>query len=121
MSNYKLANGKILYAEIRETTSTTPSGTLLFMHGLGSSTCYYFPILCLMEEALKHYRIITFDFDGHGRSPVSTNENQLTIEALAEDVKLLLDSIGVNESVGLGELICFNLFTYISAACCYFR
>lgn len=112
MSNYRLANGKILYAEIREPTTPT-IGTILFMHGLGSSTCYYFPILCLMEEqeTLKNFRIITYDFDGHGRSPVSSSssngKNQLTIEDLAEDVRLLLDSIGVNESVGIGEFI-FN-------------
>lgn len=108
MRSYTLPSGKILSTESREpllppTTAGTTPPTLILLHGLGSSSSFYYA--CLSIAQLQHYRIITYDFDGHGLSPVSTRtegKGALNVQELAQDLEGVLDVMGVTGPVGIG-------------------
>lgn len=108
---YTLRNGKQLFAETIE-AQFERRGTILFMHGLGSSTSFYYP--ALQSAQLSSYRLISFNMDGHGLSPVSSNSSMLTIEALANDVNGLLDVMGI---VGAVDIVAHSMSGLVS---CHF-
>lgn len=71
------------------------------MHGLGSSTTFYETALSLSKLA-SQYRLVRYDFDGHGLSPLSSNtEGAVSIESLAEDLKEVMDLVGVKQAKGV--------------------
>lgn len=71
------------------------------MHGLGSSTTFYETALSLSKLASK-YRLVRYDFDGHGLSPLSSNtEGAVSIDSLAEDLKEVMDVVGVKKTKGV--------------------
>lgn len=69
------------------------------MHGLGSSTSYW--QAALSDTRLSSsFRLIRYDFDGHGLSPVSEldaadDAGMLSIEDLVEDLGAVLRWAGV--------------------------
>lgn len=64
------------------------------------------------EDLARRYRVITPDFRGHGESEVAVEDS--TMERLAEDVRGLLDALGI-ERVVLGGL---SMGGYVAFAFC---
>lgn len=95
-------NHKLHYSD------THPSGTLpaadgksqtvIFIHGLGSSQNYYFPIVPYLED---NYRCITMDTYGSGRSTYTGDP--VSIDSIAADVLGVLDALGLKEAVVVGH------------------
>jgi pimeloyl-ACP methyl ester carboxylesterase len=79
------------------TQSTTPSLSIVLIHGLGSSQNYYFPIL----PYLKEYRCITFDTYGSGRSKYDGQEH--SVQTIAKDVLSLMDALHIKQAVVVGH------------------
>jgi pimeloyl-ACP methyl ester carboxylesterase len=76
----------------------SPSGlTFIFIHGLGSSQNYYFPVIPHLTE----HRCITLDTYGSARSPY-TNDT-VSIPSIAEDVIGALDALNVAKAVVVGH------------------
>ncbi|WP_428912312.1 alpha/beta fold hydrolase [Niallia sp. Krafla_26] len=49
-----------------------------------------------VDELSRHFRVITFDIRGHGRSPYSTEP--ITYSIIVEDIKNLLDSLEIDKA-----------------------
>ncbi|KAL2819356.1 Alpha/Beta hydrolase protein [Aspergillus cavernicola] len=76
-----------------------PNGlTFIFIHGLGSSQNYYFPILPYLTP--KH-RCITPDTYGSGRSTYT--DRSISIASIATDVVGVLDALNVPQAVVVGH------------------
>lgn len=77
-----------------------PAGglTFFFIHGLGSSQNYYFPVLPFLTP--KH-RCITADTYGSGRSPYT--DQSVSIGSIAVDVIGILDALNVPQAVVVGH------------------
>ncbi|KAK4704627.1 hypothetical protein P7C70_g1585, partial [Phenoliferia sp. Uapishka_3] len=71
-------------------SSTHKQPTIVFLHGLGSSTSFYESPLSLSALSTSH-QLVRYDFDGHGLSPVSGYK--VTIESLVEDLKHVMESV----------------------------
>jgi len=69
----------------------------LFIHGLGGSRANIGPII----EASGHVRLITFDLERHGLSPLSGNE--VSIVNYAESAKAVFDVRGVEKAIVIGH------------------
>ncbi|KIV79034.1 hypothetical protein PV11_06623 [Exophiala sideris] len=97
-------NHTLHYTDIAPSSNTTsPSPnpqetpTLIFVHGLGSTQNYYFPIF----PHLTAYRCIIFDNYGAGRSSFVSG-TETSIPAIAKDVLGLLDTLNVEKAIVLG-------------------
>src|SRR5579864_9613258 len=69
-----------------------PASTLLLLHAaMGSSKRWYaaVPPLC------RHYRVVRMDLRGHGESQVPSADPPLTMARLVQDVRELLDHLGL--------------------------
>ena len=86
-------NGKSLFYTIDE-PSGPPKSTTLFIHGLGSSSCFYKAITPTLSSAT---RCIALDTPGSGLSSIGTTEQ--SIESIAKDAIGLLDALHFNEKV----------------------
>ena len=65
--------------------------TLIFIHGVGMCDEIWAP---QVEYFSKKYQVITYDFLGHGQSPLPKNEP--TLDDYVEQLNNLVDSIGVS-------------------------
>ena len=65
--------------------------TLIFIHGVGMCGEIWQP---QVEYFSKSYRVITYDFLGHGQSPLP--KNKPTLDDYVEQLKNLVDTIGVS-------------------------
>ena len=73
-----------------------PSRPLLMLHAaMGSAKRWYgmVPALC------RQYRVIRLDLRGHGQSQVPPAEPPLSMDRLVQDVRELLDHLGIAEPV----------------------
>lgn len=105
-------------------SSGSPKATIIFVHGLGSTQNYYFPILPYLSE----YRCITFDTYGAGRSMLNDSVGEHSIGTIAIDALSILDRLVGNDSkaiiVGysMGGMVPTHLAamapTRVSAAIC---
>ncbi|KAJ5891370.1 Alpha/beta hydrolase fold-1 [Penicillium subrubescens] len=87
------------YTDSHPTGAPTPSGqTIIFVHGLGSSQNYYFPVIPYLTQ---NHRCITIDTYGAARSPY-TNDT-VSIPNIAEDVIGVLDALNVAKAVVVGH------------------
>lgn len=76
----------------------TPTGlTFIFIHGLGSSQNYYFPVI----PALSDHRCLLIDTYGSGRSPYTNDP--VSIPSIAQDVIGALDVLNVSKAVVVGH------------------
>lgn len=75
--------GKKLFVE--DTGGDGP--TLLCIHGLGGTTSFYEP---LVRPLGGRVRLVRYDFDGHGRSPLT---GPLGVVELAEDAAALIETL----------------------------
>ncbi len=99
-------NGSVsLYYEDRGT-----GDTLVFLHGLGSSTLDWEDQLRFFET---HFRVIALDVRGHGRSDKPIEE--YSISGFSKDVWALLDHIGIDHfnliGLSMGGMISFQMAT----------
>ncbi|MCM3617229.1 alpha/beta hydrolase [Sutcliffiella horikoshii] len=72
--------------------------TVVLLHGFCGSHAYW---KYVMDELTTYYRVIAIDLRGHGQSAVS--EESFTINDMAEDVKLLLDSLEIEQASIIGH------------------
>jgi pimeloyl-ACP methyl ester carboxylesterase len=87
-------NSKSLFYTIDEPPLGTAKSTTLFIHGLGSSSCFYKTI----TPSLKAFiRCISLDTPGSGLSSLGISEQ--SISSIAQDAINLLDALEVNEKV----------------------
>ena len=111
--NYKQINGINMYYE------TYGSGKpLIFLHGNGGSI---YSSRAKIDYFKQYFKVIAIDSRGHGKS-VDTTTKMLTYTQMANDIKVLLDSLGIDsanisgQSDGgiLGLLIAINYPSKIS-------
>lgn len=100
---------KALHVEVSGPEDGMP---VLFFHGLCCSLQYYIGAVELAGLAKTH-RVILFDLEGHGQSPLSLQaRNGLSMEQFADDAKAILDNLGVQtchivaHSMGGVSLLC---------------
>lgn len=101
---YMMTSGQVpLYYEERGTGEP-----LVFIHGLGLSHINWF------DQAhffMQHYRVITYDMRGHGRSGASFYE--LSIDDLTVDLIDLLDHLQIKKvhvcAYSIGTLVALNM------------
>lgn len=87
------------YTDSHPSGPPTPSGlTFIFVHGLGSSQNFYFPVI---PHLTPSHRCITIDTYGAARSPY-TNDT-ISIPSIAEDVIGVLDALKVPQAVVVGH------------------
>jgi 3-oxoadipate enol-lactonase len=82
-SGLRQVGAKQLFVEDTETDKPA----IVFIHGLGGTTTFYDPLVVALESS---YRLVRFDFDGHGRSPL---HGKLGVPALAEDAAALISTL----------------------------
>lgn len=91
-------NHRLNYVDSHPAGSPTPtSPTLVFVHGLGSSQNYYFPVI----PHLTSHRCITLDTYGAARSPYT--DDPVSIPGIAEDVVGVLDALKIPKAVVVGH------------------
>ena len=72
--------------------------TLIFIHGVGMCGEIWAP---QVEYFSKKYQVITYDFLGHGQSPLPKNDP--TLDDYVEQLNNLVDSIGVSNFLLVGH------------------
>lgn len=71
-----------------------PSRTLVMLHAaMGSMKRWY----AMVPPLSRHFRVVRLDLRGHGQSQVPAGE--LTLDRLVQDVRELLDHLGIREPV----------------------
>lgn len=90
-------NGHSLhYTDLKPGNVEGLSLNMIFVHGLGSSQNYYYPIL----PYLTSFRCILFDNYGAGRSSYDGKES--SVELIAKDLLGLLDYLEISKAVVVG-------------------
>jgi pimeloyl-ACP methyl ester carboxylesterase len=92
--NYKKANGINLYYEIYGTGKP-----LIFLHGSGGSIR---SAGAKIEYFKKYFKVIAIDSRAHGKS-IDTTTKQLTYVQMANDIKVLLDSLNIDSAFVSGQ------------------
>ena len=92
--NYKKINGINLYYEIYGTGQP-----LIFLHGSGGSIR---GASGRIEFFKKHFKVIAIDSRAHGKS-IDTTTKQLTYVQMANDIKVLLDSLNIDSAFVQGQ------------------
>ncbi|KAJ5327072.1 Alpha/beta hydrolase fold-1 [Penicillium brevicompactum] len=90
---------RLNYADSHPGGAPTSTGlTFVFIHGLGSSQNYYYPVIPHLTES---HRCVTIDTYGAARSEY-TNAT-ITIPSIAEDVIGVLDTLQIPKAVAVGH------------------
>ncbi|GAA5838810.1 hypothetical protein JCM11251_006746 [Rhodosporidiobolus azoricus] len=92
-----LKSGLRLHVEV---ANADAKQTAIFIHGLGGSSTNYGPLIEELELPKTH-RVITFDFEGHGLSPASSDK--ISVEGVAASVAEVLDHAGADKAVVFGH------------------
>ena len=71
---------------------------LVLIHGLLSSLETFIPVIPQLE---KHFSLLLVDQRGHGKSPPSGSD--YTAYAMAEDLKVLLETLQIKKAIFLGH------------------
>lgn len=78
-------------------TSNGIGKTIVLIHGFcENSTCFNEQVFLLTA----HYNVVTIDLPGHGQSPVLPS---FSMNDLADEIKTVLDTLGIQECVLLGH------------------
>ena len=93
--NYKKVNGINMYYE----TYGSGEKTLIFLHGNGGSIR---GARNKIEYFKKYFKVIAIDSRGHGKSIDSTTQ-VLTYDQMANDTKVLLDSLNIDSAYVSGQ------------------
>jgi pimeloyl-ACP methyl ester carboxylesterase len=92
--NYKKVNGINMYYEIYGTGKP-----LIFLHGNGGSIR---SSRAKIEYFKKYFMVIAIDSRGHGKS-IDTTSKELTYVQMANDIKVLLDSLHIDSAFVSGQ------------------
>jgi pimeloyl-ACP methyl ester carboxylesterase len=92
--NYKKINGINLYYETYGTGKP-----LIFLHGSGGSIRY---AAAKIDYFRKYFKVIAVDSRAHGKS-IDTTTKQLTYVQMANDIKVLLDSLNIDSAFVQGQ------------------
>ena len=92
--NYKKINGINLYYEIYGTGKP-----LIFLHGSGGSIR---GASGRIEYFKRYFKVIAIDSRAHGKS-IDTTTKQLTYVQMADDIKILLDSLNIDSAFVQGQ------------------
>ena len=92
--NFKKVNGINVYYEIYGTGKP-----LIFLHGNGGSIK---SASAKIEYFKKYFKVIAIDSRGHGKS-IDTTTKQLTYVQMANDIKVLLDSLNIDSAFVSGQ------------------
>jgi pimeloyl-ACP methyl ester carboxylesterase len=71
--------------------------TIVFIHGLGSSSSFYSPLVPYFVFIDQGHRCLTFDTHGSGSSPYAGSDN--SIASIASDACALLISLSIIEDI----------------------
>lgn len=92
-------NHTLHYADSHPESSPSAAGpTFIFIHGLGSSQNYYFPVIPYLTPT---NRCITIDTHGAARSPYTNSP--ISIPDIAADVIGVLDALSIPKAVVVGH------------------
>ena len=94
-----LANGKYLNVDVGSPPSPN-APTAVFVHGLGGVSSNHYALIQASELESTH-KVITFDLEGAGKSPLSRPAATLTIQSFAEDIRFLLQALKILSPVTL--------------------
>ena len=94
VGNFKKINGINFYYEIYGTGKP-----LIFLHGNGGSIKSASEKI---EYFKKYFKVIAIDSRGHGKS-IDTTTKQLTYVQMANDIKVLLDSLNIDSAFVSGQ------------------
>lgn len=87
-------NGKFFFCTIDQNDDSTATTTALFLHGLGSSSCFYKTITLSLKSDV---RCILIDAPGSGLSELG--EAEQSVSSIAKDAIAVLDALKVEEKV----------------------
>jgi 3-oxoadipate enol-lactonase len=87
---------------VEDTEANRPA--VVFVHGLGGTTTYFEPLVPALEGA---FRLVRYDFDGHGRSPLV---GPVTVADLARD----LDALVATLPGGSAHVVAHSLGTLVA-------
>jgi pimeloyl-ACP methyl ester carboxylesterase len=73
---------------------------LVLCNGLGVSTFFW---VYLEKNFKKSHRVVTWDYRGHGQSPLNGNPQKVTIKTLVADLKTLLDRLKIKKAILIGH------------------
>jgi len=94
------SSSKVLHVEVSGPDDGIP---VLFFHGLGA-TLHSYKAVVEAAGLEKKSRVILFDIEGHGRSPLSVKGHRgLTIEGFVQDGKEILDVLKVGRAHVVGH------------------
>jgi pimeloyl-ACP methyl ester carboxylesterase len=91
-------NHQLHYADSHPDGAPAKGLTFVFIHGLGSSQNYYFPILPYLTPS---HRCVTLDTYGSARSTYTGQT--ISIASIAADVVGVLDVLKVSQAVVVGH------------------
>lgn len=83
---------------------------VVFIHGLGGTTTFYDPLAAALGEA---YRLVRFDLDGHGRSPL---HGALSVPDFANDVAALIATLPGQRAHVVGHSLGTLVAQHLAAA-----
>lgn len=89
---------RLYYADSHPEGAPAAGLTFIFVHGLGSSQNYYYPVI---PHLTRSHRCIEIDTYGAARS--SYTHETITIPGIAEDVIGVLDALKVPKAVVVGH------------------
>jgi pimeloyl-ACP methyl ester carboxylesterase len=87
-------NRKSIFYTIDQNDDSTGKTTVLLIHGLGSSSCFYKTIT---PSLISTVRCISIDTPGSGLSELGTADQ--TISSISKEAMAVLDSLQVQEQV----------------------
>ena len=74
--------------------------SVVLSHGMGESTGLW---TAQVEALAPHYRLITWDNRGHGRSEAPDGQEHYSIPHFADDLRALLDHLGIERACVVGH------------------
>ena len=98
MSFVEVNNHKLHYADSHPQGAPEKGLTFVFVHGLGSSQNFYFPVIPYLTS---NHRCITLDTYGSGRSEYTGQP--ISIESIAKDVIAVMDKFTIEQAVVVGH------------------
>jgi pimeloyl-ACP methyl ester carboxylesterase len=106
-------NGKSLYYTISGLDQVAKA-TVVLIHGLGSSSSYYFPVIPYLTPSI---RCIAIDIAGSGSSNLGSSEQ--SILSIVKDIVSQLDALGIKDKVvvvghSMGGIVASQLAAYHS-------
>lgn len=86
--------GKSLFFARADPASAQKQPTFVFIHGLGSSHCFYTPLMT--QLASEGYPCLAFDTIGSGLSELRPEHEHTSIQSIAQDVEGIIQHIGIS-------------------------